>query len=33
VRMPLRSSLLMLIGEAPRRMTEIMLTGVDHHTS
>jgi short-subunit dehydrogenase len=33
VRMPLRSSLLMLIGEAPRRMTEIMLTGVDHHST
>ena len=33
VRMPLRSSLLMLIGEAPRRMTEIMLTGIDHHST
>jgi len=31
VRMPRRSSLLMLIGEAPRRLTEIMLIGVDHH--
>ena len=31
VRMPKRSSLLMLIGEAPRRLTEMMLIGVDHH--
>jgi uncharacterized protein len=33
VRLPRRSSLLMLIGEAPRRLTEIMLIGVDHHTA
>jgi short-subunit dehydrogenase len=33
VRLPRRSSLLMLIGEAPRRLTEIMLAGVDHHRS
>ena len=31
VRLPRRSSLLMMIGEAPRRLTEIMLIGVDHH--
>jgi uncharacterized protein len=31
VRIPRRSSLLMMIGEAPRRLTEIMLIGVDHH--
>jgi short-subunit dehydrogenase len=31
VRLPRRSSVLMLIGEAPRRLTEIMLIGVDHH--
>jgi uncharacterized protein len=31
VRLPRRSSLLMMIGEAPRRMTELMLIGVDHH--
>jgi short-subunit dehydrogenase len=31
VRLPKRSSLLMMIGEAPRRLTEIMLIGVDHH--
>jgi short-subunit dehydrogenase len=31
VRLPRRSSLLMLLGEAPRRLTEIILTGVDHH--
>jgi hypothetical protein len=31
VRLPKRSSLLTMIGEAPRRLTEIMLLGVDHH--
>ncbi|MDQ1532499.1 MAG: uncharacterized protein QOF28_260 [Actinomycetota bacterium] len=31
VRLPRRSSLLMMLGEAPRRLTEIILTGVDHH--
>jgi short-subunit dehydrogenase len=31
VRLPRRSSLLMMIGEAPRRLTEIILVGVDHH--
>jgi short-subunit dehydrogenase len=33
VRLPRRSSLLMMLGEAPRRLTEIMLIGVDHHRS
>jgi short-subunit dehydrogenase len=31
VRLPRRASLLMMIGEVPRRLTELMLTGVDHH--
>jgi len=31
VRLPRRSSLLMMIGEVPRRLTELMLIGVDHH--
>ncbi|MDQ1466184.1 MAG: uncharacterized protein QOH10_599 [Actinomycetota bacterium] len=31
VRLPRRSSALMLLGELPRRLTEIILTGVDHH--
>lgn len=31
VRLPRRASLLMMIGEAPRRLTELMLIGVDHH--
>lgn len=33
VRLPRRSSLLMLLGELPRRLTEIILVGVDHHRS
>jgi short-subunit dehydrogenase len=33
VRLPRRSSLLMMLGEAPRRLTEIIITGVDHHRS
>jgi short-subunit dehydrogenase len=31
VRMPKRAAALMMIGEAPRRLTELMLLGVDHH--
>ena len=31
VRLPRRAALLMMIGEAPRRLTELMLIGVDHH--
>lgn len=31
VRLPRRSALLMLLGEAPRRLTEMMLIGMDHH--
>jgi short-subunit dehydrogenase len=31
VRLPRRSALMMMIGEAPRRLTELMLIGVDHH--
>jgi short-subunit dehydrogenase len=31
VRMPKRAAALMMLGEAPRRLTEVMLTGLDHH--
>jgi uncharacterized protein len=31
VRLPRRAALLMMIGEVPRRLTELMLIGVDHH--
>ena len=31
VRMPKRAAALMLLGEAPRTLTEIMLVGMDHH--